>query len=133
MKHIELYEKFNDSGIDEIKTLREILLELSDIGYEIEVNYTPSTLAGSNKYDQISVQICNIDRFGNDFKNLADNRNKYIDKKLFILDTKEDVLRIKHYMKSRGWDFIEDYFTNGNTRYHGYIKRRLKFTDRYIK
>lgn len=103
MKYLKNFnEKFNNSGVEEIKTIKEILLELDDIGYYTSVNYTPLTMTGRHENDEIYVNI--ISRLQPKAITTSDNYNKNFNK-----ETEEFISRIKDYMKFRGWDFLTDY------------------------
>lgn len=92
MKYLKLYEKFNNSGVEEIKTIKEILLELNDIGYYTSVNYTPLTMTGRHENDEIYVDI-------------SYPKAGYSNKK-FTNDIEDYVSRIEDYMKFRRWNLI---------------------------
>lgn len=86
MKYLFLYENFN-FGYEEIKTIKEILLELNDFGYKTIVDYTPYSHIGITK--EVFVDI---------------KKNKNTNKDFLI----ETVLRIKDYMKYMSWTIKYD-------------------------
>lgn len=118
MKYLKLYEKFNNGGVEEIKTIKEILLELDDIGYHTSVGYTPLTVAGCNKYDEIFVYISKLQPKA--------TTTSYNYNKIFNEETEEFILRIKDYMKFRGWDFLIDYHDISREITHQIFFRKKK-------
>ena len=104
MKHLRTYGKFTDihykvfeSNTDDIiENVKDILLPISDMGYDISVNHLPYPAVESN---ELIIRVVT-----------------YIDKPLLITDeVKEEFLRMKDYLQSEGYNSIEaHYYTRFN-------------------
>ena len=56
MRHLKLYKVF-ESTESQIQDIKDILIELEDVGYNVYVNLTPLTMAGMNKKEELFISI----------------------------------------------------------------------------
>ena len=104
MKHLRTYGKFTDihykvfeSNTDDIiENVKDILLPISDMGYDISVNHLPYPAVESN---ELIIRVVT-----------------YVDKPLLLTDeVKEEFIRMKDYLQSEGYNSIEaHYYTRFN-------------------
>jgi len=88
MKYLK---RFNESNTDDvIENVKDILLPISDMGYNVSVN---------GEINQLIIRVVT-----------------YVDKPLLITDeVKEEFIRMKDYLHSEGYDSIEaNYYTRFN-------------------
>jgi hypothetical protein len=93
MKHIKSYQLFESNDIDIRLDIRDIILELEDLGIQYSIKYT-DYYQGKSSYPCIRVSI---------FKYLSWGRWGEQDNGSFLLeDITEVLLRIKDYLKETG-------------------------------
>lgn len=106
MKYLK---RFNESNTDDIiGNVKDILLPINDMGYDISVNHY--ILNGDT--NQLIIRVVT-----------------YVDKPLLITDeVKEEFIRMKDYLESEGYNSIEaQYYTRDFT--NKYVKEFDQFID----
>ena len=93
MKYLK---RFNESHTDDIiENVKDILLPINDMGYDISVNHY--IINGDT--NQLIIRVVT-----------------YVDKPLLITDeVKEEFIRMKDYLQSEGYDSIEAQYYTGYT------------------
>jgi hypothetical protein len=87
VKHIKTYKLFESHTDDIIENVKDILLPINDMGYNVSVNHY--ILNGDT--NQLIIRVVT-----------------YVDKPLLITDeVKEEFIRMKDYLQSEGYDSIE--------------------------
>ena len=114
-------KRFNESNNDDvIQTVKDILLPISDMGYDISVRHPHSFDWDEGIYKQFS-----------DDSKLVIRVVTYVDKPLLITDeVKEEFIRMKDYLQSEGYDSIKAIFYLENRRISG--SRVVKDIDDFI-
>ena len=93
MKHLK---RFNESHTDIIQNVKDILLPINDMGYDISVNHY--IINGDT--NQLIIRVVT-----------------YVDEPLLITDeVKEEFIRMKDYLESEGYDSIKANFYTQNRR-----------------
>ena len=109
-------KRFNESNTDDvIQTVKDILLPISDMGYEISVDE-------GIYYKQFSDS------------ELVIRVVTYVDKPLLITDeVKEEFIRMKDYLQSEGYNSIEvNYYTRFNAVPDSPSNKEVKELDEFI-
>ena len=109
-------KRFNESNTDDvIQTVKDILLPISDMGYEISVDE-------GIYYKQFSDS------------ELVIRVVTYVDKPLLITDeVKDEFIRMKDYLQSEGYNSIEvNYYTRFNAVPDSPSNKEVKELDEFI-
>lgn len=110
-------DDFFEKSKEDILNIKDILIELEDIGYKVDVNYTPITMISKLRRDKEakpSIYIT-IDWYGDDdfYGNLGERRE----------EVDYQINRVFSYLESGGWTWSgQDKFLNNPTSYQ-YIFR----------
>ena len=107
-------KRFNESNTDDvIENVKDILLPINDMGYDISVNHY--IINGDT--NQLIIRVVT-----------------YVDKPLLITDeVKEEFIRMKDYLHSEGYDSIEaNYYTRFNAVPDSPSNKEVKELDEFI-
>jgi hypothetical protein len=107
-------KRFNESNNDDvIQTIKDILLPINDMGYNISVDHY--ILNGDT--NQLIIRVVT-----------------YVDKPLLITDeVKEEFIRMKDYLQSEGYNSIEaHYYTRFNAVPDSPSNKDVKELDEFI-
>ena len=111
MKYLK---RFNESHTDDIiENVKDILLPINDMGYDISVNHY--IINGDT--NQLIIRVVT-----------------YVDKPLLITDeVKEEFIRMKDYLNSEGYNSIEaNYYTRFNAVPDSPSNKEVKELDEFI-
>ena len=111
MKYLK---RFNESHTDDIiENVKDILLPINDMGYDISVNHY--IINGDT--NQLIIRVVT-----------------YVDKPLLITDeVKEEFIRMKDYLQSEGYNSIEvNYYTRFNAVPDSPSNKEVKELDEFI-
>ena len=111
MKYLK---RFNESNTDDIiGNVKDILLPINDMGYDISVNHY--IINGDT--NQLIIRVVT-----------------YVDKPLLITDeVKEEFIRMKDYLQSEGYNSIEvNYYTRFNAVPDSPSNKEVKELDEFI-
>jgi hypothetical protein len=111
MKYLK---RFNESNTDDIiENVKDILLPINDMGYNVSVNHY--IINGDT--NQLIIRVVT-----------------YVDKPLLITDeVKEEFIRMKDYLHSEGYDSIEaNYYTRFNAVPDSPSNKEVKELDEFI-
>ena len=93
MKHLRSYTLFESIDDDLIQTVKDILLPINDMGYDISVTKDDDVFY-KRYYSQLSIRVVS-----------------WIDKPLLLTDeVKDEFMRMKDYLESEGYSSIEAYY-----------------------
>jgi ERCC4-related helicase len=119
MRHLKLYENFESSYDDIKETIKDILLPISDMGYDIRVSEIPSAIDALKYHqnrgtynvlpkDELSIRVVN-----------------YTDNPLFISsDVLSEFNRLKDYLETEGFNQVIVYYVrlNSTTQHASYYE-----------
>ena len=111
MKYLK---RFNESHTDDIiENVKDILLPINDMGYNVSVNHY--IINGDT--NQLIIRVVT-----------------YVDKPLLMTDeVKEEFIRMKDYLHSEGYDSIEaNYYTRFNAVPDSPSNKEVKELDEFI-
>ena len=111
MKYLK---RFNESHTDDIiENVKDILLPINDMGYNVSVNHY--IINGDT--NQLIIRVVT-----------------YVDKPLLITDeVKEEFIRMKDYLESEGYNSIEaNYYTRFNAVPDSPSNKEVKELDEFI-
>ena len=113
MKHLRSYTLFESIDDDLIQTVKDILLPINDMGYDISVNHY--IINGDT--NQLIIRVVT-----------------YVDKPLLITDeVKDEFMRMKDYLHSEGYYSIEaNYYTRFNAVPDSPSNKEVKELDEFI-
>ena len=105
----EKTKRLNESHTDDtIENVKDILLPISDMGYDISVTEDESQYAKSN---QQSILIIKVRKRHSIYPLFV----TYVNNPLLITDeVKEEFIRMKDYLQSEGYNSIEAHYTRFN-------------------
>lgn len=92
MKHIKPYKIFESNQIQEIQDIKDILLELKDIGYKV---YVEEFVVKTNNKPGITIIVTSEESAGTGMVRTAN--------RLLPLDIGDYLLRVDSYLKDLGW------------------------------
>ena len=111
MKYLK---RFNESNTDDIiENVKDILLPINDMGYNVSVNH----YILNGEINQLIIRVVT-----------------YVDKPLLITDeVKDEFMRMKDYLHSEGYDSIEaNYYTRFNAVPDSPSNKEVKELDEFI-
>ena len=109
-------KRFNESNNDDvIQTVKDILLPISDMGYEISV--VSEVVFAKFRTNQLIIRVVT-----------------YVDKPLLITDeVKDEFLRMKDYLQSEGYNsIVAHYYTRFNAVPDSPSNKDVKELDEFI-
>ena len=107
-------KRFNESHTDDIiENVKDILLPINDMGYNVSVNH----YILNGEINQLIIRVVT-----------------YVDKPLLITDeVKDEFMRMKDYLHSEGYDSIEaNYYTRLNAVPDSPSNKEVKELDEFI-
>lgn len=125
MKHLKSYKIFE--SVDIINYIKDILIQLDDLGYLTYVQWTPLTIAGNNKRKELSIHInkMNKDSFIGSEENLEIIISTFEHLESFSSESNFEIKNL--FFDNSSYNILTNSFIGSN--YMGYIPSRKSFRE----